>query len=342
MYLVMYTNSVSAHQLPLARALVRHVGADNFRYVYTGDKLQGGGQEIDAADSWITQDVSYCEDCVILLVGGLRPIELLERRSAKGLKTFYQSERWFKPIPVRLRIPYLPFVLFSFLISGWLRMFIPSYRKMAKRFLCLMNNDSNFITLPIGLWARRDFLQLGVREKKMINWMYFVAPSEEKIKKKKTKNEIRILWVGRMLWWKRVDTIIKAVKSLEPNNVSLTLVGDGEEKERLMKMSAKATNIFFMNSMSITEIRQVMREHDVYVLSSNAMEGWGAALNEAIEEGMVVYGTYEAGASASMLTDDSLFHAGDWRRLAWLLQRRDNTLPRRVNLNIKIRSILET
>ena len=64
-----------------------------------------------------------------------------------------------------------------------------------------------------------------------------------------------------------------------------------------------------------------MREHDIYVLSSDAFEGWGAALNEALEEGMYAIGTYEAGASATMLKESDLFHAGDSCALAWLLER---------------------
>lgn len=63
-----------------------------------------------------------------------------------------------------------------------------------------------------------------------------------------------------------------------------------------------------------------MREHDIYVLASNAQEGWGAAVNEALEEGMVVVGTYEAGASAALLPRENLYHAGDWKALARLLQ----------------------
>ena len=63
-----------------------------------------------------------------------------------------------------------------------------------------------------------------------------------------------------------------------------------------------------------------MREHDVYVLSSNAYEGWGTVVSEALEEGMKVVGTYEAGASATMLPESNLFHAGDWRCLKNILE----------------------
>ena len=59
-----------------------------------------------------------------------------------------------------------------------------------------------------------------------------------------------------------------------------------------------------------------MRSNDVYVLASNAHEGWGAVVSEALEEGMEVFGTYEAGSSATMLPKENLFSAGDWKTLS--------------------------
>ena len=64
-----------------------------------------------------------------------------------------------------------------------------------------------------------------------------------------------------------------------------------------------------------------MREHDVYVLASNGYEGWGAVVSEALEEGMKVVGTYEAGSSGTMLPKSNLFHAGDWKGLLNILRR---------------------
>ena len=63
--------------------------------------------------------------------------------------------------------------------------------------------------------------------------------------------------------------------------------------------------------MPVAEVRAFMRSHEVYVLPSNAYEGWGAVVSEALEEGMEVLGTYEAGSSATVLPQENLFHAGD-------------------------------
>ena len=103
-------------------------------------------------------------------------------------------------------------------------------------------------------------------------------------------------------------------------DVRLTLVGDGPERIRLERL-ARELPVSFLPPQPIDSIRPIMRKHDVYVLSSDAGEGWGAALNEALEEGMYVLGTYEAGASATLLHESDLFHSGDSSRLGQLLAR---------------------
>ena len=71
----------------------------------------------------------------------------------------------------------------------------------------------------------------------------------------------------------------------------------------------------FHPPVSVVDVRNLMRNHDVYILASDGYEGWGAVVSEALEEGMLVLGTYEAGSSATILSPKNLFHAGDWRYL---------------------------
>ena len=133
-----------------------------------------------------------------------------------------------------------------------------------------------------------------------------------------------------MLDWKCVDTLIRAVAlaSQNDNRFPLTLVGDGPERAHLEALAHKlfpaggvvdSNIITFIPPVSLDEVRSLMRQHDVYVLASNAQEGWGAALSEAMTEEMTCLGTFEAGASAALLPSERLFHAGDYRALAKLL-----------------------
>lgn len=141
---------------------------------------------------------------------------------------------------------------------------------------------------------------------------------------------LRVLWAGRYLGWKRVDTIVLAVgeylkrRSADSSlpNIRLELYGIGPEENRLRRMAAVyGEAIGFHSPIPIEEVRQRMRENDVYILASNGQEGWGAVTSEALEEGMIVLGTREAGSTATMLPEDRLFNAGDATALSRLLEK---------------------
>ena len=326
MKFVLQTVVISPHQLPLARELMRRLGSDAFRYLYMEElpaERRNMGWCASETATWCRRcekDDRDLEACEVLL-SGVRDIALFERRAQKRLKTFYMSERWFKPVEVGigdrgLRIG----------VPGWVRMLVPRYRKMAKRFVQWIQHDPNGRVFAIGPWAKKDMLRLGVPESKIIPWGYFVAPSVQQSNNRtiEQSNNLKVLWVGRMIPLKRIDTIVRAVREVKTKgegerwSVQLTLVGDGPEKKRLMRF-AKGLPISFLPSQPIDKIRAIMRDHDVFVFASNAIDGWGAVVSEALEEGLRVLGTFETGASAAMLDGASLFHTGDFYRLATLL-----------------------
>lgn len=322
---VLYTNTVSAHQLPLARELVERLGAKNFRYVYVSEP-EGSNQETREREPWMVRaDVpgaaELLESCEVLLAGGMRPVDLFEHRVAHGRLTFYQTERWFKPIRFFGHL----------LVPGVVRLLHPGYRRMARRFARLMEKDS-FRVLPIGPWAARDmevvfrrFHSGAAFAREFLPWGYFVAPGVGIPRRVPTEGELKVLWVGRLLNWKCVDTIVDAVAKFmesEDERISFTVVGDGPERQRLECRAAAAklgSAIRFLPCVDIGRVRELMRRHGVYVLASDATEGWGAALSEAMEEGMVSFGTREAGASAALLPPSRQFRCGDAEALARLL-----------------------
>lgn len=131
---------------------------------------------------------------------------------------------------------------------------------------------------------------------------------------------LRILWVGRMLKLKRVDALVKACASEAlKEKVELHLYGHGPEEETLKRLAEAGNNVFFHDFVPVEQVRDLMRAHDVYVFSSNAGDGWGAVVSEALEEGMKVLGTVEAGSSATILPPTHLFKAGNVKRLIELL-----------------------
>lgn len=129
-------------------------------------------------------------------------------------------------------------------------------------------------------------------------------------------SRLRVLWVGRMLNWKRVDTLVRAcISDALQDKVALHLYGHGPEEEKLKRLATEGANVFFHDFVPVAKVRDLMRAHDVYVLPSDSGEGWGAVVSEALEEGMKALGTTGAGSSATILPPTHLFKAGDVKRL---------------------------
>lgn len=398
-----FTNCISPHQLPLAKQLIEVLGAVHYRYIYT-DALTEERQRMgwgDAVDAQWCQRGNETHKALInakILMSELRVLDTFGQRTRRKKMTIYDSERWFKP-PL-----------------GFLRVFVPSYLKMAKQFVKLLLNSQKFYYYPQGIHAARDMTRLvsflngdlrclfrapkvafesrpggaivplkeaikaGVLSKaeiafgkmhgfvqiprehwgkvkpqkvyaKMRLWGYFVAPGKDSTEytestelttnctnslekseatQQQTANSkqltdaprLRVLWVGRMLDWKRVDTLVKAcVSDALKDKVELHLYGHGPEEEKLKRVATKGANVFFHDFVPVAQVRDLMRAHDVYVLPSDGGEGWGAVVSEALEEGMKVLGTTGAGSSATILPPSHLFKAGDVNRLIELLSK---------------------
>lgn len=401
-----FSDCISPHQVPLAKALIQRLGCENYRYVYT-DELDEERKSMGWKDVLKEQGAVFIQGDddapevykADVLLSGHRAVGLFEKRNQLAKETWYCSERWFKP-PL-----------------GFVRVFVPSYFKMAWRFVKCLKCET-FKYLPMGIHAARDMARLvsflsgdvrcffaapkvafesrpggaivplkeaikaGVLSAeeitfgkqhgfvqipqeqwgkveprkvyaKMRMWGYFVAPGKESTEytedteKKLTTNDtnlhekgaaretgnwelktrncregasrLRVLWVGRMLKLKCVDMLVKACTSEAlKDKVELYLYGHGPEEETL-KALAKDVPIYFHDFVPVEQVRDLMRAHDVYVFSSNASDGWGAVVSEALEEGMQVFGTVEAGASGTVLPPTHLFKAGDVKRLMELL-----------------------
>lgn len=364
MRIVIDTNVISPHMVPLSEELAKIIGDENLSYFYFGKcrdphRMVGMtpwiltvAKDISGLDGGTVTDLKMSAD---ILLENVRDFGIMQKRVANGEIAIYQSERWFKPVRIDAPRNSERAKGVGLSVPGFIRMLFPFALKRSIQMMRLFRKQEGFLYFPIGIWAARDMARMcglmngdlrclfraprlsfeprpggrihadnGQDKRycldKMRLWGYFVAEAsgENEERSHRADDSIHVLWVGRMFGWKRVDTIIRAVAGLP--NVELDLFGAGPEEMRLKRMAKGLHNVHFRGMVPLAEVRQQMREHDVYVLSSNEFEGWGAVINEALEEGMQVFGTYEAGASATILPESNLFRCGDWRALRRLLQ----------------------
>jgi hypothetical protein len=311
------TSIVSPHQIPLARQIAETVGVDNFRFVATEPQTVERtilGWNADETESWIlragehdfhrSQFEQWWDEADVVICGDRRFSRMQDRLDNKKL-TFYMSERWWKP-PI-----------------GMMRQLHPRFALMMARFMKIAKSP-HFHYLPISLYAAADMKQIATFHGRMWQWGYFTELPNLLPSIDRQDNRLRVLWAGRMLPWKRVDTLIRAFSQLQQEErlATLTLVGVGPERIKLEQLAKKCLAIGsyrFLPQVPVQQVVELMNQHHIYVLPSNGFEGWGAVINEAMLAGCAVIASKEGGAAKSIIEHGKnglLFKAGDWRSLA--------------------------
>jgi glycosyltransferase involved in cell wall biosynthesis len=114
--------------------------------------------------------------------------------------------------------------------------------------------------------------------------------------------EHRAIYLGRLDPQKGVDTAIRAVA--ETSRLSLTVVGDGRDRERLERLSQRldvTERIFFMGQLSAPEVRSQLASADVVLLPTRRKEGLPMVLLEAAAAGIPAVTTPSASVPADIL-----------------------------------------
>jgi len=107
----------------------------------------------------------------------------------------------------------------------------------------------------------------------------------------KKKNSIRIVTGGRLVSWKGIDQVIKALGSIE--NGFLLIFGDGPERRKLEQLAAQLTlqkRVCFTGNLSRAQVNFLLSESDCFILNST-YEGLPHIILEAMGAGCPVIAT---------------------------------------------------
>lgn len=318
--LTFYSNYFNHHQKALCDEFHKLLG-DGFKFVETMPmegfrSKMGWGEDTPSyvIKTYESEEMASSAEVLAvssdLVIMGTAPEEYCEARLKENKLTFRYSERPLK--------------------EGFIKFFIPRLTKKYIR-MHLKNRNKNIYVLGASAFTALDFKKMfNSYPDKCYKFGYFPvhmeydidALMERKKEYAKTmanlnggarlsadKNCPSILWMGRMLKLKHPELVVLAARQLKDlgYNFTLHMVGEGEMRSKVEKLTCDldlSDRVTFQDFLSPTEARECMAKYQVYVMTSDKLEGWGSVIYEGLNAGCSVVASHVCGATPWLVEDE--------------------------------------
>ena len=239
------------------------------------------------------EDEKYCENLIlnsdVVIFGWTEGItEKLEKKRLSSDKlSFRVSERIYRGNRIKWLSP-----------RGLMKKYDEHvrYRKKPVYLLCA------------GAYVSADFKLIHAYPGKMLKWGYFPNVRDKSYRVSETDNKVRLCWAGRFIKLKHPEFAVEISKELKKlgYEFELKMIGDGYMREELEKSVSDAglsDRVTFYGNLKPEEVTGHMKDSDIFLFTSNYLEGWGAVVNEAMQCGCAVVASGEAGAVPFLIKD---------------------------------------
>lgn len=306
MDIVFLSNFYNHHQKPLCEALSATPGV-TFTFVETepmsAERRQLGYQRLQdpfVLRAYEAESAAECRSRILsadVLLAGSCPEEMLRARIRAGKLIFRYSERPLK--------------------NG------PEVRKYLVRFLrwhARNPRSKPIYLLCASAFASRDYAMFGLFRNRAFKWGYFPAcrtySSPDVLLRDKEAG--RILWCGRLISWKHPEHALDLAERLPADwTGTVDLIGTGEMEAPLRQEAVRrglTDRVRFLGAMSPAEVRGQMERAEIFILTSDRREGWGAVLNEAMNSACAVAVSDQVGSAPYLIEHGSnglVYPSGD-------------------------------
>ncbi len=354
MKLVVYTNYLNHHQVLVADELY-HLLRDEFRFVATlprnENELKGGNDystrpycilpgETDNAHQKAMQLANEAEVCVFGACSQQYAVERA-KKNPKGL-SFEMGERWLK--------------------HGWLTIGSPVFRKWAWNYFRYFRK-ANFYKLCCSSFTAGDDVRLNAYKGRHYKWGYFTSVEENHVETDNqdvpTIEKVSILWCARFLRLKHPELAIELAARLKRDGYDFAIDIYGDEGhlaphdkaysrkslETLINKLGVGNVVTLMGNRPNSEILKAMQDGDIFLFTSDHLEGWGAVANESMANGCVLVASDAIGSTDYLVKHrhtGMIFRSCDmdslYEQVKFLL---DNPEERRIIANAGRQSMVE-
>ena len=337
MKIVFVSNYLNHHQLPFCIQLAKENDID-FTFVATMQipkfRLALGYEDLNNKYPFVVRayesdeskafGIKLATEADVTIIG-TNDIVFIEKRLRDNKLTFKMSERLFKESGLNLLIKLIPKTI--------------KYRKLYKKF-----KEKNFYLLSQGDYSKRDYQKIGLFKNKVLRWGYFPKPYY--LQPSQRAETIQILWCGRVIDWKRPMIVFSISRFLEKekNNFEIKIVGTGDLCNKIQRKIKRKNikNIELIGPLNGDGVHKMMSESNIFVISSNRREGWGAVLNEAMSHGCICFSNKAVGASTYLINNgvNGFIYRGKKDLHKKLKQYIDFDSKTRINIELKAKETI--
>lgn len=316
--MVFVSNYFNHHQLYVCDALYRLLQGD-FSFIQMEEmeeervRMGWSAEERDYVLSYAA-DPTGCQELIdtadVVIFGGEDDERTIQDRLRAGKPILRYAERPYKEAQWKAISP-----------RGLLRKFQDHtrYRKAPVYLLCA------------GAYVADDYHIFHAYPKKMLRYGYFpeVKHYADREALFAGKEPHSILWAARMIDWKHPELAIAVAKHLKDKGLPfhLNLIGGGPMEEELrasVEAAGLTEEVSFLGFRTPSEVRSYMERSEIYLMTSDRKEGWGAVVNEAMNSGCAVVADHMAGAVPTLLRDGvngCIYRDGDVQGLCETVER---------------------
>lgn len=306
MKLTFYNNYLNHHTVHIADELYKILGS-TFHFVATlpfnKDEMKGGLDysfkpylllaNNDKASHCKAMSLAKESDvCLFFACSQEYAIERAKKKEC-GL-SFELGERWLKRGMINLLSPNL--------IRWWLNYIRYYYNKPFYKLCC-------------SGYAATDDRKMFAYKDRHFKWGYFTKVDEDFVVEAPhnlgvSTSEIttHIMWCSRFLRLKHPELPVRMALKLKEQgyNFMLDMYGSGGEEEttkQLVTSLGVEDVVKFHGALPNEEILKAMRQHEIFLFTSDRYEGWGAVANEAMANGCVLVASDAIGSTPYLIIE---------------------------------------
>lgn len=357
MKLVFYSLFLNHHQACVADEFYKILG-DNYAFVELSGAYDSKGATEDyskrpylvkaweSAEAW-QKAMDLAETAEVCVFGGYEALPFEKARMKRGLLSFDMGERMLKRGWLNLASPRILKMIMAYHLGGW--------------------NKKSLYKLCMSAFTKQDQYRLRSFKDKCFKWGYFtsveISGCENFVEAStdvSTSGIAPLMWCSRYLMWKHPELPVQMAKRLKDKGYRFLLSMYGDEgmaakhdgvypKVKLESLIAElgvGDCVRLMGNRPNNEILEAMRKSDIFLFTSDRLEGWGAVANESMANGCALVASDAIGSSPYLIENGFngfMFKSCDVESLTekveWLLTHPENLVQMKRNAYERMRDV---